>query len=175
MNKYLKEVNQELLQKLIREESERRSFTIVQELTNSNDINQNLEDSEVVEPFESDAQEGAKEDYKEDSDGKETFTWPEKAIMLFLELYREREHEFTGGLKRHNKLWSETEIASELRKSNYNVSGVQVQNKMSSLKRTFKKIKDSNAKSGIIVVGHTIRLWILYLVRKAGFLLQLCK
>jgi len=65
--------------------------------------------------------------------------------MLFIELYREREHEFAG-LKRHNKIWSE--IASELQKSNYNISGVQVQNKMSSLKRTYKKIKDSNAKSG---------------------------
>jgi len=66
--------------------------------------------------------------------------------MLFLELYREKEHEFTAGLKRHNKLWSE--IASELHNSSYNVSAVQVQNKMSSLKRTYKKIKDSNAKSG---------------------------
>jgi len=66
--------------------------------------------------------------------------------MLFLELYREKEHEFTTGLKRHNKLW--TEIASELHNSSYNVSAVQVQNKMSSLKRTYKKIKDSNAKSG---------------------------
>lgn len=66
--------------------------------------------------------------------------------MLFLELYREREHEFTTGLKRHNKIWSE--IAFELQNSNYNVSSVQVQNKMSSLKRTYKKIKDSNAKSG---------------------------
>lgn len=66
--------------------------------------------------------------------------------MLFLELYREREHEFTTGLKRHNKIWFE--IAFELQNSNYNVSSVQVQNKMSSLKRTYKKIKDSNAKSG---------------------------
>lgn len=66
--------------------------------------------------------------------------------MLFLELYRERDHEFNAGLKRHNKLWSE--IAIELQKLNYNVSGVQVQNKMSSMKRTYKKIKDVNAKSG---------------------------
>lgn len=81
------------------------------------------------------------------SDGKETFTWPERAILLFLELlYRERENEFSSGLKRHNKLWNE--IAIELQKLNYKVSGIQVQNKMSSLKRTYKKIKDSNAKSG---------------------------
>lgn len=65
--------------------------------------------------------------------------------MLFLELYREREHEFAG-LKRHNKIWSK--IASELQKSNYSISGVQVQHKMSGLKKTYKKIKDSNVKSG---------------------------
>lgn len=69
-----------------------------------------------------------------------------KLSCSFLKLYRKREHEFIAGLKRHNKLWSE--IASELRSSNYNVSAVQVQNKMSSLNRTYKKIKNSNAKSG---------------------------
>lgn len=83
---------------------------------------------------------------KEKDDGKETFTWPEKAVLLLLELYREREHEFTTGLKCHNKLWSE--IVCELKNSNYNVSAVQVQNKMSGLKRTYKKIKDFNVKSG---------------------------
>lgn len=85
-----------------------------------------------------------------DKDGKdgetEPFNWPDKAVMLFLELYREREQEFIVGLKRHNKIWAE--IALELRNYNYNVSAVQVQNKMSSLKRTYKKIKDSNSKSG---------------------------
>lgn len=94
------------------------------------------------------SEDDAKENYKDckNNDEKETFTWPEKAVLLFLDLYREREQEFTTGLKRHNKIWNE--IACELQNSNYNVSAVQVQNKMSSLKRTFKKIKDSNAKSG---------------------------
>jgi len=95
-------------------------------------------------------------------DEKETFNWPEKAVLLFLELYRERENEFTTGLKRHNKLWSE--IASEMKNSNYNVSGVQVQNKMSSLKRTYKKIKDSNAKSG----NHN-STWVYYSVMDSLF------
>lgn len=44
------------------------------------------------------------EENQKNDENKETFTWPEKAILLFLELYREREHEFTTGLKRHNKL-----------------------------------------------------------------------
>lgn len=106
-----------------------------------------MENPKIVESFEKNTQEdGSKEGAKEDGNEKETFIWSEKAIMLFLELYREREHAFTSGLKRHSKLWSE--IASDLQKSNYNVSGVQTQNKMSRLKRSYKKIKDSNAKSG---------------------------
>lgn len=115
---------------------------MIQQLVNTND-----QDLKSLEPVVSHTLEGddAKESHKDD-DEKETFTWPEKAVMLFLELYREREHEFTAGLKRHNKLWSE--IASELKNSNYTVSAVRVQNKMSSLKRTYKKIKDFNAKSG---------------------------
>lgn len=88
-----------------------------------------MENLEAIEPIEDD--ESVNEE-KEDSDGKGTaFIWLDKAVMLFLELYRERENEFSCGLKRHNKVWSE--IASELKKSNYNVSGVQVQNKMSSI------------------------------------------
>lgn len=43
---------------------------------------------------------------------KKKFTWPEKAVVLFLELFRKREYEFTTGLKRYNKLWSK--IAVEL-------------------------------------------------------------
>lgn len=109
---------------------------MIQQFVNDNQDSNNLETISL----ENDDEENHKDDEKE------TFIWPEKAIMLFLELYREREHEFTTGLKRHNKLWSE--IASELKNSNYNVSAVQVQNKMSSLKRTYKKIKDFNAKSG---------------------------
>lgn len=119
---------------------ERKNAATIQRLINSND--QDLESMKSTVSFEDDNAEGS----QRNDDEKETFTWPEKAVLLFLELYRERENEFTSGLKRHNKLWSE--IASELQQSNYNVSAVQVQNKMSSLKRTYKKIKDSNAKSG---------------------------
>lgn len=95
-------------------------------------------------------------------DEKEIFNWPDKAVMLFLEIYREKEEEFIGGKKRHNKLWSE--IAHELQKSNYNVSGVQVQNKMSSLKRAYKKIKDLNAKS-----GNQHNSWTFYCIMESIF------
>jgi len=146
-------LDQEILQKLVIEEAEKRSAAKVQEI-NSNDQNKD-NNAEITK-----------------TDEKDTFTWPEKAVMLFLKLYREREDEFTAGLKRHSKLWSE--IASELHNLNYNVSAVQVQNKMSSLKRTYKKIKDSNAKSG----NHNsswayYSVVILYLATKVGFLLQL--
>ncbi|EZA50548.1 hypothetical protein DMN91_004308 [Ooceraea biroi] len=140
--------DQEILQNLVTKEMEKRSTATIQHLVNSND--QDLKSSETVVSLESDAKENKdvslENDAKKNKDEKETFTWPEKAVMLCLELYREREHEFTAGLKRHNKLWAE--IVSELRNYNYNVSAVQVQNKLSSLKRTYKKSKDSNAKSG---------------------------
>lgn len=119
----------------------KKSIATIQELENSNAFTEDVNNIENIESLESNTIEE-----NDISEGKDTFTWPEKAVLLFLELYREREQEFTSGLKRHNKLWSE--IASELQKSNYNVSGVQVRNKMSGLKRTYKKIKDSNVKSG---------------------------
>ncbi|XP_011170490.1 trihelix transcription factor GTL1 [Solenopsis invicta] len=139
--KWIKDGDQDVLQKIINEETEKRSATTIQQITNSNDCNQNFT-SLKLDSIEGD---NVKETQKE-NEPETTFTWPEKAVMLFLELYREQEHEFTTGLKRHNKIWSE--IATELQNSNYNVSKIQVQNKMSSLKRTYKKIKDSNAKSG---------------------------
>lgn len=78
-------------------------------------------------------------------DKSKVFIWPDKAVLLLLELYRERE-DFSTGLKRSNKIWNE--IAAEMRKANssYNVTGQQCVSKMSGLKRTFKNIADSNKK-----------------------------
>lgn len=79
---------------------------------------------------------------------KSLFIWPSKCIYLLLEKYEEREKEFTGGIKRHNKIW-ET-IADEIRTINiqYTVSGSQCQSKFNSLKKTYKKILDYNSVSG---------------------------
>jgi len=41
-----------------------------------------------------------------DKIGKD-FSWPDNAVHLLLELYREREEEFLSGFKRHNILWTE--------------------------------------------------------------------
>ncbi|TGZ54499.1 Uncharacterized protein DBV15_10072 [Temnothorax longispinosus] len=117
--------NEALLLEIVAKETEKRSVATIQTLlakkaNSTQDLN-----LETTKSMESDNTE--EEEYKD-------------------KLYRERENDFITGLKRHNKIWSE--IASELKKLNYNVSGVQAQNKMSSLKRTYKKIKDSNAKSG---------------------------
>ncbi|XP_071574631.1 uncharacterized protein [Temnothorax nylanderi] len=136
-------LDEALLLELVAKETEKRSLATIQtllakEANSTQDLN-----LETTKSMESDHTE--EEGYK-DSEKDTVFIWPDKAVMLFLELYRERENDFITGLKRHNKLWSE--IASELKNLNYNVSGVQAQNKMSSLKRTYKKIKDSNTKSG---------------------------
>ncbi|XP_011859015.1 PREDICTED: uncharacterized protein LOC105556529 [Vollenhovia emeryi] len=77
---------------------------------------------------------------------KDSFIWPDQAVLLFLDIYRNKEPEFASGLKRHNKIWAD--IANELKEANYNVTAAQCQNKMSGLKRTYKNISDSNKKSG---------------------------
>ncbi|XP_018309798.1 uncharacterized protein [Mycetomoellerius zeteki] len=72
----------------------------------------------------------------------------DKAVFLLLEMYREREEDFSTGLKRSNKIW--TEIAAEMKEANssYEVTGQQCASKMSGLKRTYKNIADLNKKSG---------------------------
>lgn len=77
---------------------------------------------------------------------KESFVWPDKAVLLFLEIYRNKEPDFASGLKRHNKIW--LEIAKEMETAKYTVTATQCQNKMSGLKRTYKNISDSKKKSG---------------------------
>lgn len=44
------------------------------------------------------------------------FIWPDKAVLLLLELYREREEVFSTGLKRNNKIW--IEIAAKMKEAN---------------------------------------------------------
>ncbi|KAL6421665.1 hypothetical protein ACFW04_014480 [Cataglyphis niger] len=77
---------------------------------------------------------------------KEFFVWPDEAVLLFLETYRDKESDFASVLKHNNKIWME--IATEMKKAKYNVTAAQCQNKMSGLKRTYKNISDSNKKSG---------------------------
>ncbi|XP_018364611.1 PREDICTED: uncharacterized protein LOC108762206 [Trachymyrmex cornetzi] len=82
--------DENILKKLVAEETEKRSAIIIQQFANSNYSNENLESLEIVKAFEGDDTDN-KENQKEVDDAKETFTWPEKAVMLFLELFRERE------------------------------------------------------------------------------------
>ncbi|KYQ50667.1 hypothetical protein ALC60_10246 [Trachymyrmex zeteki] len=73
-------------------------------------------------------------------DKSKVFVWSDKAVLLLLEMYREREEDFSIGLKRSNKIW--TEIAAEMKEANssYEVIGQQCASKMSGLKRTYKNI-----------------------------------
>ncbi|KYN18590.1 hypothetical protein ALC57_09105, partial [Trachymyrmex cornetzi] len=69
------------------------------------------------------------------------FLWPDAAVYLLLELYREKETDFTSGMKRNHIIWSE--IASKMIKGSngkYNVTGQQCSVKLSGLKRTYKNI-----------------------------------
>ncbi|XP_011697019.1 PREDICTED: uncharacterized protein LOC105455412 [Wasmannia auropunctata] len=88
----------------------------------------------------------------ENSAGSSTkeFLWPDAAVYLLLELYRERETDFTTGMKRHYVIWSE--IASKMiehSNGKYNITGQQCSAKLSGLKRTYiENIVDQNKKSG---------------------------
>lgn len=93
-------LDQEILQNLVVKETEKRSAAMIQQLNSNNQDFESLKTtmSSLLED------DDVKENYKSDNE-KETFTWLEKAVMhAFLELYREKEHECTTGLKRHHKL-----------------------------------------------------------------------
>ncbi|XP_076285991.1 uncharacterized protein LOC143211842 [Lasioglossum baleicum] len=50
-------------------------------------------------------------------------TWPDMAVLLLIDTYREKEAEFSSGLKRHKQVWKE--IAAQMNEANYAVSGLQ--------------------------------------------------
>ncbi|XP_071642237.1 uncharacterized protein [Temnothorax longispinosus] len=85
---------------------------------------------------------------KDSDDLGKNFSWPDSAVFLLIDLYREKEEEFLLGFKRHNTLWAE--IATMMKQTNhkYNLSGLQCSNKWSGLKRTYKNISDQNKRSG---------------------------
>ncbi|KYQ50963.1 hypothetical protein ALC60_09944, partial [Trachymyrmex zeteki] len=121
----------EVLKLLVDRESERRSIATINEEQEHNESKESIicVDTPIV-----------------DEAKKESYIWPDEAVLLFLEIYRNKEPTFALGLKRYNKIW--LEIANEMKMANYNVTVVQCQNKMSGLKRTYKNISDSNKKSG---------------------------
>jgi len=80
-------------------------------------------------------------------DKTKVFVWPDKAVFLLLELYREREEDFSSG-KRSNKIWAEIAASMKEMNSSYDITGQQCASKMSGLKRTYKNIVDQNKKSG---------------------------
>lgn len=62
------------------------------------------------------------------------------------------EPNFTSGKMSQKKCWEL--VAKSLKDKGYNVSGSQCASKLRSLKKTYKSIKDHNAKS-----GHDRRTW----------------
>ncbi|XP_071576434.1 uncharacterized protein [Temnothorax nylanderi] len=134
--------NEDIIKLLIEREREKRSMAMIEQLEQHS-----LEGYQLVDASEINNEQpvDASEINNEVINKKESFTWPDKAVLLLLEIYRNKESEFAG-LKRHNKIWNE--ISNEMKEGNYNVTGTQCQNKMSGLKRTYKNITDSNKKSG---------------------------
>lgn len=76
-----------------------------------------------------------------------SFLWPDAAVLLLIELYREKEHEFNSGIKRHNSIWEDIAVQMKEANQKYTVTGLQCSTKFSGLKRTFKNIYEQNKKS----------------------------
>lgn len=77
--------------------------------------------------------------------------------MLIVEEYRLRESSMSAGKISHKKAWDQ--IAAAMNTKGYNVSGRQCTTKINTMKRTYKTIKDHNARS-----GNNKRTWKYYQV-----------
>lgn len=124
-------LDEEVIKVLVDQESERRSMAFIN----------NEADKSEQSPMNASCALEVNENSK-----KESFIWSDQAVLLFLEIYRNKEPEFNSGLKRHNKIW--LDIANEMKEAKYDVTATQCQNKMSGLRRTYKNISDNNKKSG---------------------------
>ncbi|KYN37513.1 hypothetical protein ALC56_08114 [Trachymyrmex septentrionalis] len=80
-------------------------------------------------------------------DETKIFVWSDKAVFLLLELYTEREEDFSSEIKCSNKIWAEITVSMKDANSSYTVTG-QHASKILGLKRTYKNIADQNKKSG---------------------------
>ncbi|XP_074108697.1 uncharacterized protein LOC141533612 [Cotesia typhae] len=65
---------------------------------------------------------------------------------MLIEEYRTNENNFTTGKISQKKLWKN--VSDQLNTYGHKITGPQCQSKFSGLKRTYKKIKDHNNKSG---------------------------
>ncbi|XP_074114033.1 uncharacterized protein LOC141537097 [Cotesia typhae] len=74
------------------------------------------------------------------------FKWPHEAILMLLDEYRKEQSDLTSGKISQKKVW--LKISDQLRAHGHNVTGPQCQSKFSGMKKTYKKIKDHNNKSG---------------------------
>ncbi|KAK0167676.1 hypothetical protein PV328_012438, partial [Microctonus aethiopoides] len=74
------------------------------------------------------------------------FKWPHEAILLLIDEYEKRQHDFISGKISQKKLW--IKISDQLKAYGHNITGPQCQSKFSGMKKTYKKIKDHNNKSG---------------------------
>ncbi|KAK9881388.1 hypothetical protein WA026_016278 [Henosepilachna vigintioctopunctata] len=74
------------------------------------------------------------------------FKWPHEAILLLLDEYEKRQNDFNSGRISKKKLW--LDISAELKSHGHNITGTQCLSKFLGMKKTYKKTKDHNNKSG---------------------------
>ncbi|KAM0734522.1 hypothetical protein ACS0PU_011993 [Formica fusca] len=81
-----------------------------------------------------------------ESEQDSIFKWSHQAVRLLIEEYRKREEDIISGKISQKRVWNS--ISEVLYSHEHNVTGPQCQSKFNGMKRTFKSIKDHNAKSG---------------------------
>ncbi|KAB0790135.1 hypothetical protein PPYR_15540 [Photinus pyralis] len=72
--------------------------------------------------------------------------WTERGVKLLLELYREKLEMFRSSKKTNKSIWAL--IAKTFCEKGMSVTGDQCDLKFRNLKKTYKRIKDSNSKTG---------------------------
>lgn len=74
------------------------------------------------------------------------FKWPHEAILLLIDEYQKRSTDFISGKISQKNLW--LDISAKLQSHGHNITGPQCMSKLSGMKKTYKKVKDHNNKSG---------------------------
>lgn len=72
--------------------------------------------------------------------------WPPAVVLLLLRTYESKEQKLFSGKSSHKKIWEE--ISDVLVAKGYAFSAGQCASKLRNLKRTYKIVKEHNAKSG---------------------------
>ncbi|XP_045107560.1 trihelix transcription factor ASIL2-like [Portunus trituberculatus] len=79
-------------------------------------------------------------------DSQSVHAWPAAATLLLIDSFRKHQDDFNHPNKKKNAIWKD--VAKEMQGEGYAVDAAQCDNKMRSLKKRYKLIKDKASKTG---------------------------